>query len=285
MPAPTRPHYTLSFANRTAFGVAVAAVAATIAIVVSSVAAAAPSTAPAKPAKPAPAVKTALSGRTFISDTVSGNNPLPGGASITMRFGSTNQISINSGCNTMRSTVDLAKNHFTVAQPMASTKNFCPTGADQWLTAFLTSKPVWRLSDADLVLANRDVRMRLVDRKEAADRPLVGTQWSVTALIQKGAVVDLPTTVTPAPTVRFSDFQVNANTGCNGLTGPAVPVTSMIVFGPVFSSGRVCKDAGRRRVDAGLVAAMNGLQTYVIDGKKLTVVNTSGVGFIARTDR
>lgn len=274
MPAPTRLSHTPS-ATRAALGIAVVAVLATIASLVGSTAAAAPA---------APA-KSVLSGRTFISDTVSGNNPLPGGGPITMKFGKSNQISLNAGCNQLNSTVDLAKNRFTVKQPMASTRRACPNGADQWITGFLKSKPGWRLTDADLVLSNGDVRVRLVDRKEAADRPLIGTRWTVTGLIDKGAVVATPSPAKSAPTLRFSNFQVSGSTGCNSFSGPAVPVTSMIVFGPVSTSRKACTDPAKRQAEKSLLKALTGLKNWVVDGKTLTVVSSEGVGFVARTDR
>ncbi|GAB20049.1 hypothetical protein GOEFS_105_00600 [Gordonia effusa NBRC 100432] len=243
------------------------------------------SAATAAPAKPG---KNPLSGRTFVSETVSGNNPLPGGGPITMVFGATNQVSINAGCNQMRSTVDLARGRLRVAQPMVSTRKACVgavRGADAWITGFLMKKPTWRLDDADLTLNTSNVRVRLVDRKEAADRPFIGTKWTVTALLNKGAVVAAPSLTKSAPTLRFNNFQISGTTGCNSLSGVAIPVTSMIVFGPVSTSGRPCKDPGQRQVQKSLLKALGGLQNYVVDGKKLTVVNSEGVGFVARTDR
>ncbi|MFW0790816.1 META domain-containing protein [Gordonia sp. CPCC 205333] len=279
MPASTRLSRNFSTANRSILAVA-AAVAVTLiaALTVGPVATAAP----AKPGK------SQLSGRTFISETVSGNNPLPGGGPITMVFGTTNQVSVNAGCNQLRSTVDLARGRLRVAQPMASTRKACGgavKGADGWITGFLKQKPTWRLDDADLTLNTGNVRIRLVDRKEAADRSLVGSKWNVVALLTKGTPSTPPALTRAAPTLRFNNFQVFGTTGCNGLSGAAIPVTSMIVFGPVTTTGRPCKDPGKRQVEKSLVKALSGLQNYVVDGKKLAVVNSEGVGFIARTDR
>lgn len=277
MPAPTRLPHPSGTVRRS---VIVAAVVAIAALLVGGLATAAPP----KPPKP---VKTDLSSRTFISETVSGSNPLPGGGPITMSFGPTNSVSINAGCNRMRSTVSLAKGRFTVKQPMASTMKLCPglaLGADQWMVWFLKQNPVWRLDGANLVLSTGDVRVRLVDRVEAADRPLLGTKWTVTAFLNRGAVVTPDTLGKVRPVLRFNDFQVSGYTGCNTLNGPAVPVTSMMVFGPMLTSGRPCSPS-KRQVEQKILGTLFSLQNYEVDGKKLTIVNATGDGIVARTDR
>ncbi len=237
--------------------------------------------------KPAPA-KSPLSGRTFISETVSGTNPLPGGGSITVRFGKGDAISLNAGCNQQRSTVSLAKGIFDVKQPMASTRKACPGlagAADAWLVDFLKAKPRWRLSGADLALSTPNVTVRLVDRKEAADRPLLNTKWTVTSFISDKRVVTPAATGTTAPTLRFTSFQISGNTGCNTFNGAAVPVASLIVFGPLSTTRRACTDPTRRAGEKAMLKTLSALQNYVIDGKKLTIIDSSGAGLVARTDR
>lgn len=277
MPASQRLPHPSRTVRRSVIAAAFVAIAA---LMVGAVATAAPP----KPPKP---VKTDLSNRTFISETVSGNNPLPGGGPITMSFGPTNSVSINAGCNRMRSTVSLAKGHFTVKQPMASTMKLCPglaLGADQWMVWFLKRNPVWRLDGANLVLSTGDVRVRLVDRVEAADRPLLRTKWTVTAFVSRGAVVTSEALEKTRPVLRFSDFQVSGYTGCNTFNGPAVPVTSMIVFGPMMNSGRPCSPS-KRQVEQKVLNSLYSLQNYEVDGKKLTITSASGDGLVARTDR
>lgn len=239
---------------------------------------------PAAVAGAAPAANP-LQGRTFVSDTVSGNNPLPGGGQITMVFGAKDRIGVNAGCNQQSSTVDLSGGRFKVAMPMAATLKACPPPADKadaWVAAFLAKTPEWKLDDATLTLRTRDVMVRLVDRKAAADRPLIGTTWTVTTLLSKKGARPAPQQ--HAPTLKFENFSVSGTTGCNTYSGPAVPVTALIVFGPVSTTRKMCSPT-QMRTESHMRTVLSGVQTYSISGKTLTLVNSDGVGVVAQTKR
>lgn len=96
-----------------------------------------------------------LEGRTFVSTDVAGHELVPG-SEVQVIF-QTDRISVQAGCNTLNGGATWEGDVLVVAVPMAETMMACDDDLmrqDDWLVAFLTSKPALSLDGSTLVLGD-----------------------------------------------------------------------------------------------------------------------------------
>jgi heat shock protein HslJ len=188
-----------------------------------------------------------LAGREFLSNAITDGgaavNLVPG-TRVRLTFTDTN-VSAQAGCNIFGATYRIEGGRLIV-DGGAMTEMGCDQARDQqdqWLFAFLGSKPTVTLAGTDLTLDDGRTIMRLVDRTIAEpDLPLGGTTWTVTAVITGDAVSSVPAGAT-ATLVFNDDGSLDVNAGCNrgggswsidgsGITFREVVLTKMACDGP-----------------------------------------------------
>src|SRR5206468_1474907 len=139
------------------------------------------------------AASLTFTGREFLSDGITdGGVPyaLVPGTRIRLDFTATN-LSASAGCNTFGATYRIEGGRLVV-DGGAMTEMGCDDARDrqdQWLFAFLGSKPSVTLAGTHLTLDNGQVIMRLVDRTIIEpDLNIAGPTWTVTSIIDGDAV-------------------------------------------------------------------------------------------------
>lgn len=171
----------------------------------------------------ASAPSPALDEREFLSTAVSENGAakalVPGTrVRISLRDG---QFHASVGCNSMSGAYVLANGRLMV-DDLGMTEMGCDPqrhAQDEWLAAFLVSRPSLELTGNDLLLQGGGIAMRLVDRRVAEpDLPVVGTFWTVEALIVFDGVSTVPPGVVATLQLR-PDGGFDVATGCNQGSG------------------------------------------------------------------
>ena len=107
-----------------------------------------------------------LTGGTWNSQSVtSPDHQLVQGSTIAMTF-KTDSISVNAGCNTMNGGASISGSTLVVTA-LASTMMGCEQALadqDQWVQAFLTSRPTIELLGSDLRLTQGSTEIRSVQK-------------------------------------------------------------------------------------------------------------------------
>lgn len=232
---------------------------------------------------PSSADPGALHGRTFTTKVINEQGKprqLVEGTSIELRFTDDGRLVANAGCNTISGKVTLAGGKLDAAD-LSITEMGCDPQRheqDQRLSAFLTSKPSWRLDGENLVLSTADTALVLTQEKAL---PLVGTPWQADTLIQGDVAGSTPAGVDA--TLVFGQDEATVSGLCNLQAVKYHASGSTITFelGPLTM--KACAP-DIMRVEQAMVALFNGeaTTTYRIDGKTLTITRgDKGLRFTA----
>lgn len=212
-------------------------------------------------------------GRAFVSTKVEGL-PIPGGGPMNLSF-TEDRVSSNSGCNTATGPVNLEGNVVTVDQ-LASTLMGCQDDrgeSDGWQDGLLRSKPTWKLDGDTLTLSGNGSTVTLLDRKVAhPDKPLVGTNWIVTAVITKDAEIRSQTLEEVKPSLLIAaDGAVSGSAGCNRMMGTAQIAGTDVTF--AIGTTKMMCDPQVMEVEQQVLTALDGKTTATIDSDTLTLRN------------
>jgi heat shock protein HslJ len=142
---------------------------------------------------------------------------------------------------------------------------------DQWLFAFLGSKPSVTLAGTDLILDNGRTNMHLVDRTIAEpDLNLAGPTWTVTSVIDGDTVSSVPAGAT-ATLVFNADGTVDVNPGCNHGRGSWTLDGTGIAFRDVILTKMACVDPAGALENAVLAVINQGTVQASIKANSLTL--------------
>jgi heat shock protein HslJ len=201
-----------------------------------------------------------LDGREFLSTGITEGGAafaLVPGTRVRLTFAD-NHVSASVGCNIFGATYRIEGGRL-VTDGGAMTEMGCDEARntqDQWLFAFLGSKPAATLAGTDLTLDNGRTVMRLVDRTIAEpDLNLVGPTWTVTSIIQGDAVSSVPAGAT-ASLVFGNDGSVNVNAGCNRGRGSWLAQGNGITFHEVALTKMACEGAAGA-LETAVLAVLN----------------------------
>jgi heat shock protein HslJ len=206
------------------------------------------------------------------------------GTRISLTFGKDGRLGASAGCNTLGASYRVEGEILTVADP-AQTAMGCPQPAqaqDEWVLAFITSRPVVKLNGNELTLTEGDVVARFMDREVAdPDRPLVGTTWVVTTILSSDIASSLPTGV--RATLQFDkDGRVAVSTSCNSGGGGYVLDGTNISFGPIALTKVACGNAPMEMERAVVATLAADHLTFEIDAASLWIKSTEiGLGLTA----
>lgn len=224
-------------------------------------------------------------GRSFVSTKVEGL-PIPGGGPLNLSFAE-QRITSNAGCNTATGPVNLEGHVLTVDQ-LATTLMGCPDErgqADGWQQGLLESKPSWKLDGDTLTLSGNGSTVTLLDKKIVhPDKPLVGTNWIVTAIITNDAEVRSQTLDEVKPSLLIApDGAVSGSAGCNRMMGSAQIAGSDVTF--QIGTTRMACDPQVMEVEQQVLTALDGKTTATIDSDTLTLRNAgNGTGLKLRAE-
>ena len=201
-----------------------------------------------------------LQGREFLSNGITDGGAafaLVPGTRVRLNFRDTS-LSASAGCNTFGASYRIDGGRLVI-DGGAMTEMGCDDARnrqDQWLFAFLGSKPGVTLTGTDLTLDNGATIMRLVDRTIAEpDLNIVGPTWTVTSIIEGDAVSSVPAGVTA--TLMFNDDgSVNVNAGCNRGRGSWALDGAGLAIKDVFLTKMACADPAGA-LESAVLAVLN----------------------------
>jgi len=185
-----------------------------------------------------------LDGRAFLSTAVTTNGQpfdLVAGTRIRIGF-SDGRLSASGGCNTIAGTYRIADGQLLVGD-LSTTEIGCDPdrhAQDEWLAAFLGSRPTLTLAAGDLQLAAPGASITLLDREVAdPDLALVGPTWTVVSVISGDAVSSVMEGV--VATIAFgADGQVGFNTACNAGGGRFSATADALRFSDLVMTEMAC---------------------------------------------
>jgi heat shock protein HslJ len=229
-----------------------------------------------------------LDGRAFLSEAVTEDGaprPLVEHTRIRLDFRD-GQIGASAGCNSMGGPYRIDGGVLVVAEGLSTTEMGCAPelhDQDEWLAAFLTSRPEVALDGDRLVLSTPSTEVVLVDREVAdPDRPLTGTTWTLDTIIEGDAASSVPEGVTATLTIS-DDGTVALNTGCNSGGGTAEIGDATITFGQIATTLRACLPEVMAVEEAVVAVVQEGEVAYEIEAGRLTLTaGDRGLGFTAR---
>ena len=200
-----------------------------------------------------------LDGRTFLSTSVTEDGvawQLVAGTRIRLSFGE-GRIGASVGCNSFGAGYRTGDGHLIVTEGGQTLIGCAPDreAQDDWLFAFLGSRPMLSLAGNDLVLESGGTVITLLDREIAdPDLPLVGTTWTVSAIISGGADSSAPAGVV-ASIVFMSDGRVEVNDGCNSGGGQFSATAETLRIVELSMTKRAC-DRGEAQMEAAVLAVL-----------------------------
>ncbi len=193
------------------------------------------------------------------------------------------RLSASAGCNTIGWTYQVDGDTL-VLEGGAMTEMGCDPdlhAQDEWLSAFLSSRPTVAASGNDLVLTSGDTVMDLLDAEAAEpDLALQGPLWTVDSIITGDAVSSIPGGATA--TIRFAaDGTVEVETGCNSGSGSYEADEDTIRFTDLAVTEMACDgDAGALEAAVLLVLGADELG-YTIDASRMTLMaGDNGLGLV-----
>lgn len=221
------------------------------------------------------AASLSLGGREFLSNGITDGGAqfdLVPGTRVRLTFTDTG-LSANAGCNIFGATYRIEGGRLVV-DGGAMTEMGCDLARDQqdqWLFAFLGSKPGVTLAGTDLTLDNGKTIMRLVDRTIAEpDLNIVGPVWTVTTIIDGDAASSVPAGATATLTFG-NDGSIEVNDGCNRGRGSWATEGAGIRVKDVFLTKMAC-DGPAGALESAVLAVINaGSITASIRGNVLTL--------------
>ncbi|MDP9467893.1 MAG: META domain-containing protein [Chloroflexota bacterium] len=226
-----------------------------------------------------PAASTSLDGRAFLSTAVTINgqaHDLVPGTRIRITF-SDGQLGASAGCNMLGGTYTFADGQLLVSD-LSTTEMGCDPdrhAQDEWLSAFLGSRPMVTLNGNNLELASPGAAISLLDREVAdPDLPLVGPTWTVESIISGDAV----SSVSLLATIAFqADGRVTLNTSCNSGGGQYVATGDTLRFSDLVTTKRDC-EAPAGDVETAILRVLQAeTVSYRIEAGSLTL-NAGGFG-------
>jgi heat shock protein HslJ len=229
-----------------------------------------------------------LEGRTFLSVdvTVDGvRKPLVPGTRISVSFRDGN-LSANAGCNHIGGAYRL-DNGRLIVDSMAMTEMGCDPARhaqDEDVSRWLSARPQVRLNGAELVLDGGSVVMRLLDREQAdPDRPLAGTRWVLTTIIDGDAAMSVPNGV--IATLELTEDGNFSMRACNQGGGryEVDETAGTIAFSDIMLTRMAC-DGDRGQVEAAMLAVLEADEVgYSIEAGNLMLdAGAAGLGFSAQ---
>ncbi|WP_018683746.1 META domain-containing protein [Actinokineospora enzanensis] len=208
----------------------------------------------------------------FTAETATDNgapHALVPGSSVTLDFQDGGRLSAAAGCNTIGGSVSLAGGTLQTAE-LSSTEMACDEARhrqDEWLSALLTAKPVWKLADDRLTLTSATTELVLGKAKPAN---LVGPKWALESLLDGQSASSTPDT--GKASLTFEKDQVMIRTGCNSGSAPYTVEGTTLRFEPPMLTKMACAD-GSAAVESAVVAVLGEKVEYAIDGQSLTLTN------------
>lgn len=233
------------------------------------------------PDSTSPTSPTSVDGRTFLS-TGSDGFELVEGTVIRIEFRD-DAFSANAGCNTLAGGYRVDGDTLRMDGALAMTEMACDEALMDQDTRFadlLMASPTVALDGDALVLTAADASIAFLDREVAdPDRPIEGTTWTLTTIIDGDSASSIPMDATS--TLTFINGADGAGgtaavaTGCNTGSAPATIGEGTITFGPLALTKMACQQP-LMDLESSVLSVLAGDVTFEIEAGSLTITSSSG---------
>lgn len=226
-----------------------------------------------------------LDGTEWLSTSVTedgADRPLVDGTQISLRFAD-GQLGASAGCNAIGGAYRIDDDTL-VFDGGSMTEMGCDDerhAQDDWLAAFLGSRPTIAQADDKLTLTSGATVIALQDREVAEpDLPLTGTTWTLDGLISGDAVSTVPDGAS-ATLAFIDDGRIEVDTGCNSGGGRYEVTDGTMRISELVTTEIGCR-AAAADVEAAVLAVLNaGEVGWSIDASSLTLM-AGGDGIVLR---
>lgn len=213
----------------------------------------------------------------FSLDGIGG--PLPAGAHLTVDFDDAGGVGGTAGCNSYFATVTLAAGGIAITG-IGSTEMACEPEVMEREFRFLSALgrvTAFSLETDRLTLSAGDgsASLDLVPFVPEPDRPLAGTEWQLTTLIDGDSASSTVAGTTPTLVVDDLAGRISGNAGCNSFFGPAGFEEQTLSVGPLASTKIGCEPAIMEQ-ESFVLAVLGSAANWEIDGATLRITDADG---------
>ncbi|MBN2113629.1 MAG: META domain-containing protein [Acidimicrobiia bacterium] len=212
--------------------------------------------------------------------TVDGDVPaLPTDSRPTLDFDEAGGVSGHAGCNSYFGTVAFTGGGVAVTD-IGSTLMACEPEVMEREARFLAA-----LSRVDTVSLDTGrltligeggaVRIDLDPFVPEPDRPLAGTVWHLTTLVDGEVASSIIAGTTPTLLVDDTAARISGSTGCNNYFGPASFAEEQVTVGALASTKMACAPEVMQQ-EAFVLAVLGGAATWEIEGSALRITAADG---------
>ncbi|MFI8824050.1 META domain-containing protein [Streptomyces sp. NPDC053431] len=189
----------------------------------------------------------------------------------------------DTGCNHFGAAVAVHGDTLTVSSQEV-TEIGCPADRERFERALLkafSGELKGKLKQKTLTLTSADGRNG-VELTAETGVPLVGTTWTVDALLDGETAAALPAGSEGKAKLTFGkDGRLTGSLGCNRVTAPAKVTDRTITLGAIATTRMMCTGP-QMELETKLYDALDGPLAYRLDHRTLTVTDADGQGFTAK---
>lgn len=204
---------------------------------------------------------------------------LPAGIRLTLDFGDAGGVGGTAGCNSYFGTVASTAGGITITG-IGSTEMACEPEVMEREMRFLTAlgrvtafaRNEGRLS---LVAGDGAVSIDLAPFVPEADRPLAGTTWELTTLLDGDSASSIIAGTTPTLEVDDLAGRLSGSTGCNSFFGPAAFADQTVSVGALAATKMACEPAVMAQ-ESFVLEVLGAAATWEIDGTTLRITAADG---------
>jgi heat shock protein HslJ len=204
---------------------------------------------------------------------------LPVGVRLTLDFNDAGGVGGTAGCNSYFGTATFAAGGITITG-IGSTEMACAPEVMEREARFLAGLgrvTAFALEDGHLSLTAADgaVSVDLTPFVSEADRPLAGTTWRLTTLIDGDAASSIISGTEPTLVVDDLAGRISGSTGCNQFGGPATFQEGTVEVGDLVSTQMACDPAVMDQ-ETFVFEVLAAAATWEIDGTTLRITASDG---------
>lgn len=130
---------------------------------------------------------------------------------------------------------------------------------------------------AELLNAGGTVALTLAPAPTVTPKPLVGTTWSLTGVVENEAVTS--TVADTKVTLTFTDDALSG-TACNTFRGSVTVDGSTLKVGPIASTRKACVNADEGKQESTVLGILEDATGYSIEGDVLTLTAPDKKGLV-----
>jgi heat shock protein HslJ len=198
------------------------------------------------------------------------------GATVSIRFGSDDRVSGESGCNSYNAAYKASGSSLSIGPSIATTLVLCQGAADAIERAYIAFLPkVQAYSISGTTLSLSGAGGKVLEYTSSSGTAALSGHWDATSYYTGNAIqsVIIGTTLT----ADFTATTISGDGGCNLFNGAyTTSGGDGITIGPVAATLRACADPAAGTQEQQYLAALQLAKTYRVTGDRLDLLRDGG---------